>query len=83
MKSSFMKLNHVSTFSGEGQLEMLYRRVEIEKQDYRRDCRKTLNRVFSDTKVVDFTICEFSKIVTFGAFFDSLGRNPQKQKTEP
>ena len=37
MKSSFMKLNHVSTFSGKGQFEMLHRRAEIEKQHFRKN----------------------------------------------
>ena len=38
---------------------------------YRKACRKTQNRFYSGTKVVDFTIGEFSKITTLELFRQS------------
>jgi len=35
MKNSLMKLNHVSTFSGEGHFESLYRRVNLRNHDFK------------------------------------------------
>ena len=43
----------------------------MENQESRRDCQKTLNRVFSHTEVINFTISEFSKTATFGLFRQS------------
>jgi hypothetical protein len=38
MKSSLMKLNHVSTFLGEGQVEILYRGKRSKIHDFRKKC---------------------------------------------
>jgi len=40
MKSSFMKLNHVSTFSGKGQFEMLGYGATPKNQDLRKEAFK-------------------------------------------
>jgi hypothetical protein len=56
---------------------MMHLEAKFKNHDLRRNCRKTLNQVFSDTHVVDFTTCEFSKITTFGLF-----RQSQKESSE-
>ena len=55
-------------------VEIFYFPGEPSNHAYRRDCRKTLNQIFCETQVVDFTTCEFTKIETFWLF-----RQPRKE----